>query len=77
MQRKAIGTCVGVVTDIATHRHQKLVVSRDSAREALAKAVWNGGTSRAELDALRGRRDAAQRELDELNERHKKTKGPE
>lgn len=74
MQRNAIGTGVGGVTDIATHRYQKLASSRDSAREALAKAVWNGGTRRADMDALRWRRDAAQREMDELNQRHETTK---
>lgn len=66
----AIGT--GVVTDRATHRCRKLIVTRDSALITLAMAVWHGGTSRAEMDAIA--RDAAQRELDELNERHNKTK---
>lgn len=73
MQRKAIGAGVGVVADIGRHRYQKLVASRDSAREVLAMAGWHGETSRAETDALRRRRDTAQRELDELNERQKWT----
>ncbi|BCI84613.1 hypothetical protein MTY66_62380 (plasmid) [Mycolicibacterium sp. TY66] len=68
-----IGHGVDAPTNIATRRRKKLIASRDSAREALAAAVWHGGTSRAETDALRRRRDTAQRDLDELNECHSET----
>jgi hypothetical protein len=67
MQRRAIGTGVSVVTDISKRRYEKLVARRDFAREGLASAIWHGGTSQAEMDGLRRRRDIAQRNLDECS----------